>query len=371
MHIIERAITWAAVGLGSWFCYKLFLRNGRLLLRIEELEAELAELQDDAEDDDNTPYGLPEGTLMLDFALPTLSGEMMNLSQWRGQRVMLIFFDPNCGFCQQMLPDLARLEPNPTDGRPVPLIISTGDAEKHRRLMEEHGIRCTVLLQERDEVAQVYKVPGTPMGYLLDENGVTVSPLVAGVQAVLALAGVTAPAPIESHNALQQGRQHTLRTLDGSTAASRINRDGLKAGTPAPPFNLPLVTGGELSLESLFGRDVLLVFSDPLCGPCNELAPKLEQIHRRMPDLQVLMLSRGDLEDNRAKIAEHNLTFPMVLQRHWEISRDYAMFATPIGYLIDARGIIAEDVAVGSDAILALASAEAHRSNGHREAFIR
>jgi hypothetical protein len=30
------------------------------------------------------------------------------------------------------------------------------------------------------------------------------------------------------------------------------------------------------------------------------------------------------------------------------------MFATPIGYLIDADGIIVEDVAVGNEAILAL-----------------
>ena len=44
----------------------------------------------------------------------------------------------------------------------------------------------------------------------------------------------------------------------------------------------------------------------------------------------------------------------MVLQPHWEISRRYAMFATPIAYLIDEVGVIAGDVAVGEDAILNL-----------------
>jgi hypothetical protein len=38
----------------------------------------------------------------------------------------------------------------------------------------------------------------------------------------------------------------------------------------------------------------------------------------------------------------------------WEISRRYAMFATPIAYLIDEAGIIARDVAVGVEPILAL-----------------
>jgi peroxiredoxin len=68
---------------------------------------------------------------------------------------------------------------------------------------------------------------------------------------------------------------------------------------------------------------LLLVFSDPACGPCNELAPRLQDLHRQMPGLAVLMVSRGDPAANRAKRAEHGLTFPIVLQRHWEISRRY------------------------------------------------
>src|SRR6266545_8036127 len=56
-----------------------------------------------------------------------------------------------------------------------------------------------------------------------------------------------------------------------SLARSRLNRDGLKAGTPAPNFRLPRVDGGELSLEEFRGQRVLLVFSDPQCGPCDYL----------------------------------------------------------------------------------------------------
>ena len=63
------------------------------------------------------------------------------------------------------------------------------------------------------------------------------------------------------------------------------------------------------------------------------------------------MVSRGDPRDNRAKVKEHGLTFPVVLQQHWEISRRYAMFATPIAYLIDEAGVITHDVAVGADVI--------------------
>jgi peroxiredoxin len=122
----------------------------------------------------------------------------------------------------------------------------------------------------------------------------------------------------------------------------------------APAFRLPRIDGGELSLQEYRGQRVLLVFSDPACGPCDELIPKLERLHRQSLDLEVLMISRRDREANQAKVAEHGVTFPVVLQRHWEISRDYGMFATPIGYLINEQGIIGKDVAVGAEAILAL-----------------
>jgi peroxiredoxin len=170
-------------------------------------------------------------------------------------------------------------------------------------------------------------------------------------------------------------------------ARSKIKRDGLKAGTLAPGFRLPRVDGrGEFSLEELRGRRVLLVFSDPHCGPCNYLAPRLEEFHRATlsqkpevgrvtpcaksdegleggadraarpasPRVVVVMISRGEQKENRAKVNEHGLTFTVLLQRQWEISRLYAMFATPMAYLIDKDGVITNHVAVGLEAILGL-----------------
>jgi len=136
--------------------------------------------------------------------------------------------------------------------------------------------------------------------------------------------------------------------------ASRINRDGLKAGTPAPGFRLPRLEGGELDLCDYRGRRVVLVFSDPMCGPCDELAPQLERVYERAREPRIVMISRGDKEANRLKVAQHGLTFPVVLQKQWEVSRLYGMFATPIGYLIDEKGVIETDVAVGVDAVLGL-----------------
>ncbi len=143
---------------------------------------------------------------------------------------------------------------------------------------------------------------------------------------------------------------------DRSLAGTRINRNGLAPGTPAPGFRLPRIDGGELSLDEYAGRRVLLVFSDPACGPCNQLAPKLEQLSRQTAGVNLVMVSRGDADVNRRKAADHGLSFPVVLQRQWEISRLYAKFATPIAYLIDERGVIAERVAMGVAPILSMLS---------------
>src|SRR5262249_28096335 len=114
----------------------------------------------------------------------------------------------------------------------------------------------------------------------------------------------------------------------------------------------------DLALSDMRGRPVLLVFSSPTCGPCITLAPQLEDFHRAHPDLQLVMISKGEPKENRVKVKEHGLTFPVVLQQQWEISRRYAMFSTPIAYLLDEHGVIAKDVTVGNDAILALLASE-------------
>jgi peroxiredoxin len=149
------------------------------------------------------------------------------------------------------------------------------------------------------------------------------------------------------------GEARAERFGNHSLANSKIKRDGLKAGTVAPEFRLPRLDGGELALSELRGRLVLLVFSGPHCGPCNVLVPKLEKFHRKHPQLEMVLVSKEEPEANR-KVNEHSLTFPVVLQKQWEVSRDYAYFATPVAYLIDGAGVITADVAVGVDGVVEL-----------------
>jgi peroxiredoxin len=131
-------------------------------------------------------------------------------------------------------------------------------------------------------------------------------------------------------------------------------RDGIAIGERAPSFRLELVGGGELALEDLRGRRVLLVFSHPDCPPCQALAPRLDAIAREQSGVDVLVVSRGDQEVNRRKVAALGVTYRTVLQGGWATSRAYATFVLPSAYLIDEHGAIASPLAMGDDAILEL-----------------
>ena len=294
-------LPWLLIGVGIWLGYQLVRQNGRVLLRLEAIDKRLSPRGDGKPKKER---GLRIGTVAPEFELLDLAGERHKLSDFRGRDLLLIFFNPKCGFCSKMADDLAALPLRGDNGRAVPLVVTTGDLEDNLQLVGRYGIRCPVLLQKEMEVASQFHAGGTPMGYRIDQEGRIASELTIGADELLKLAE-RAPdkVPVNrngsdaSTNGLAKHGEKDYRSL----AASRLNRKGLKAGAPAPDFWLPRLDGGELALADLRGGRVLLVFSDPHCGPCEELAPRLQAIHLERSDLTVLVVSRGDVEANRDK----------------------------------------------------------------------
>jgi peroxiredoxin len=351
-------LAWAVILVGGWLGWQLLKQNGRLLLRLDELEKRLDELEFGGHDE---PPGLSIGSQAPAFELADLAGQQHSLAQYRGQPLVLIFFNPDCGFCRDLAPKLVEIQRLEVGGqksneeqRPLLLLLSTGDAQKNREFFAAY--KLPLLLQKNGEVAQAYHAPGTPSGYLVSPEGKIASKLTMGAEAILQLA--TAPYKEEQNpvaSSASSGNDRADRFGNRSLTGSKIKRDGLKAGTPAPDFRLPRLDGhGELALSDLRGKQVLLVFSSPECGPCSALAPRLEALHRNHTEAKIVMISKGEAKENRIKAKQHGLTFPIVLQQQWEISRRYAMFATPIAFLIDEAGIISREVAVGVEPILAL-----------------
>jgi peroxiredoxin len=353
------------IALEGVLLYLLLRQHGLLLLRFDALNHRLDTIEQSSAGSrrdrqplpsQRAPVPLPAGETAPAFALPGLDGRERRLRDYVGEPLVVLFFNPQCGFCTDMASALGQLS---QDAHPL-LLVSRGDPEENKRLAAEHAWRCDVVLDPRAQVANAYRTQATPTGYLLDREGRIASPLAIGADALLTLLEST-PSNGASHTAhrqtiAQETDKTRLRTRPISE--SRINRNGLLAGTPAPSFDLPDLNGQIRSLNDFRGRRVLLVLSDPNCGPCQELVPSLTHLHQQSRhDIQILMVSKGKLELNQQKVREHSVQFPVLLQRGAEIAKKYGIFATPVGYLIDEHGTLATDVAIGKEAILQIAAA--------------
>ena len=124
------------------------------------------------------------GTPAPQIELPDLNGAPISLSNFRGEKVVVLFWDPECGFCREILPDLRAWENNPPTETPKVLIVSSGTEEANR----EMGLSSPVLLDDQLVVGSAFDAPGTPSAVLIDEQGQIASELAVGAPAVLALA---------------------------------------------------------------------------------------------------------------------------------------------------------------------------------------
>jgi hypothetical protein len=55
-----------------------------------------------------------------------LDGRTVDLADFRGSRALVLFWNPDCGFCQQMLDDLKAWETSRRRNAPKLLVVSTG-----------------------------------------------------------------------------------------------------------------------------------------------------------------------------------------------------------------------------------------------------
>lgn len=132
----------------------------------------------------------------------------------------------------------------------------------------------------------------------------------------------------------------------------------LPIGSSAPTFRLTslssssqspeMVTLGELRAK---GKPVVLIFSDPNCGPCKALLPEVSHWQRDYAaKLTLSLISRGTAEANCSKVSENEIT-QMLLQLDREVAEAYQVHATPSAVLVSPDGTIGSCQAQGAEAI--------------------
>jgi peroxiredoxin/uncharacterized membrane protein YphA (DoxX/SURF4 family) len=164
-----------------WFLVHLLRQNGRLLVRLEVVEASVAAGGSVAPSENGTPVhqaeGLPVGSKAPEFVLSGLHSESITLEALRssGKPVMALFTDPGCGPCNAMLPEVGRWQEEHVQKLTL-WLISRGEVEENKTKAQEHGL-SNVLLQKDWEVSESYQVRGTPSAVLISPDGKIASPV--------------------------------------------------------------------------------------------------------------------------------------------------------------------------------------------------
>lgn len=117
---------------------------------------------------------------------------------------------------------------------------------------------------------------------------------------------------------------------------------------PAPLFTLPTLDGDDLSLTDLRGQVVLVNFWASWCPPCRIEMPGFERIYRerRKDGFTIVGIATDTYARDkiRAFIADHDITYPILLATP-AVIRDYGgVNALPESFLLDREGRIQHHV---------------------------
>ncbi len=358
-----------AVAAQAWFMLNLLQQNGRLMLRIEALEAKMTGTVPAAPAPAPQPVaGLPVGAKVPGFKLSGLYGETLTLDALRAadKPVMLVFSDPGCGPCNALSPDVAKWQ-REYGSKLTIATISRGTVEVNRAKSTEHGL-THVLLQEDREVAQAYEVYGTPGAVLINPDGTIGSPLALGADAIRRLVEQTVmvPSPGQAAVVPTNGKACDCGKHKANCDCARQNRNqqqaapvrsaGLKIGDAAPAIKLPDLVGKTVELANFKGTNTLVLFWNPGCGFCSRMLDELKAWEANPPKgaPKLLLVSTGSVEVNHAM----GLRSTVVLDENFSVGRAFGATGTPSAVLVDGKGRIASEITVGAPAVLALARAQ-------------
>ncbi|MFN4351859.1 MAG: MauE/DoxX family redox-associated membrane protein [Hylemonella sp.] len=345
--------TTAALGLallaglvaGSWLALNLMQQQGRLLLRLEMLEHQLATgnaQRYQAPTPAAAPAGLPVGSKAPGFELPRLLGEgTLSLGELLGlgRPVMLVFSDPQCGPCNQLMPAIAGWQKELAHKVTV-AFVNRGDRTANEEKAKALGLK-NVLLQAKDEVADRFEVYGTPSAVFIGADGLIQFPAASG------------SVPMES--LFRQASGDTpLTELVALAPAPAERTSPVQVGDPAPDFTLQSITGKPVQLREKTGRRLLL-FWNPGCGYCAQMLDRLKRWEGSRDDLspELVLISTGTVQANR----DLGLRSDILLDQGFSVGPLYGASGTPSAILVDEHGKIASQVAVGASAVFALAHA--------------
>ena len=140
------------------------------------------------------PSGLAVGDKVPAFEWVALDGRTVSLSAFREGSVALVFWNPRCGFCAQLLGELVAWERSEAHSGPRLVVISTGTGDENRAL----GLRSPIILEHGFDTGQLFGATGTPSAVRIGSDGRVATPVATGGAAVLELLSADPQAVLEA-----------------------------------------------------------------------------------------------------------------------------------------------------------------------------
>jgi uncharacterized membrane protein YphA (DoxX/SURF4 family)/thiol-disulfide isomerase/thioredoxin len=203
----------ATVALQAWFLAQLFGQHGRLLMRLDAIEAQIAvdfdgplrrgvqrSLPDQLSDD--VLIGAPAPR----FELTTAHGERVTLDELQTATIplVLIFTDPDCGPCRALIPDIAQWQASLRERLDIYVLSSPTAADVAPFAAQLNPSRWLVSVDT--DVALRYGVHGTPSAVLITTGGTIGSHIASGSEAIRQLILTSAGRVKASGSVREHGR---------------------------------------------------------------------------------------------------------------------------------------------------------------------
>lgn len=127
---------------------------------------------------------------------------------------------------------------------------------------------------------------------------------------------------------------------DREEIRQKILRD--KLNKTATDFCLETLEGETYTLSAMRGNVVLLDVGASWCGPCNEVIPQIKTIYNQFSDVDEVVIwgiNDGETPEQVQKfMGEHQLPWPLLLDRRKQVREAYQIGGIPFFILIDKRG---------------------------------
>lgn len=333
------SIALLAVGLFVTASYLLRLTtdNRKLLRRIEFLEMlDNGGAPIERDEMGNPTDSLPIGAPFPDFTLTDTSGRVVTfehlLADYKPK--VFLFVGPTCEPCKALLPDF-RTWKEQFDGRLRLVFVSSGTADQNFERFGE-SLAAGMLLQSSKELGEKVYCKWTPSALFVSADGNIASHPAVGETAIRDLFSKLAK---EDYSA-----EHFHIPASGVPARIRI-------GDVVPDISITDISGRAITRNDFTGGQTLAVFLSTTCSHCQTVVDQIRDWEKTATNgTKVIVFSEGEKE----ALESFDIRSPLIKDDGYATARKLGLFGVPSAVLIDERGMIVSQTAVGGPAIWSL-----------------